>query len=213
MRQRHAGLFLEAHQEPKQGNDEGSTRRRHEKRPIHHYFLAKGREDIPICTGFTSSHQSHWSACLYTVIWERQKNTLASSKSYKDYHRNPPNLYSSKGKMSSSWCSKIYQANRWHNLPDKSCTLFLIVKRILHIHTLLTEKHKQKLFGYKNFYLSYYLCAKTHSRHCEDRKYHCINKFYKLSHIGLFPRWRKIFLSNGKLQEKFVFKILKFFLE
>lgn len=65
MRQRHAELFLEAHQEPKQGNDEGSTKRRHEKLPNHDYFLAKGREDIPICTGITSSHQSHGLTFLY----------------------------------------------------------------------------------------------------------------------------------------------------
>lgn len=123
-----------------------------------------------------------------------------------------PNLYCSKGKLSCSWCSKIYQANKWHNLLDRACTQFLKAKRILlHTDTLLTEKHKQKLFRYKNFYLSYYLCAKTYSRHCVDRKYHCINKFYKLSHTGLFSRWRKIFLSNGKLLEKFVFKILKLF--
>lgn len=70
-----------------------------------------------------------------TVIWERQRNTLASSISYNDYHRNPPHLSCSKAKLSCSWCSKIYQANRWHNLLDKSHTQFLIVKRILHTHT------------------------------------------------------------------------------
>lgn len=63
---------------------------------------------------------------------------------------------------------------------------------------LLPQKDKQKLFGYKNFYLSYYVCVKTYSRHHVDRKYRCINKFHKLSHIGLFSKWRKNIPVNWK---------------
>lgn len=126
----------------------------------------------------------------------------------------PPDLYWSKGKLSCSCCSKIYHNNEWHNLLDKAYTRFLKATRILLCtHTLLTEKYKQKLFGYKSFYLFYYLWAKTYSRHCVDRKCHCINKFYKVSHIGLFCRWRKMkfFLSNEILLEKLGFNIRALF--
>lgn len=120
----------------------------------------------------------------------------------------PPDLYCSKGKLPCSCCSEIYQDNEWHHLQDKSYTQFLKSARILlHTHTLLTEKYKQKLFGYKSFSLFYFWCAKTYSRHSVLRKYHCMHKFYKLSHVVLLSRWRKRFLSNGILLKTLIFNI------
>lgn len=57
--------FLEAYQEAKQGNDERPTKKDTQKLPNHYYFLANHREDIPICTGITSSHYSHWLTFLH----------------------------------------------------------------------------------------------------------------------------------------------------
>lgn len=102
-----------------------------------------------------------------------------------------PNLCCFKRKLSHSWGSKTCQANKCPNLPNRACTQFPEAERIPSSYTLLPQKDKQKLFGYKNFYLSYYVCVKTYSRHHVDRKYHCINKFHKLSHIGLFAKWKK----------------------
>lgn len=119
----------------------------------------------------------------------------------------PPDLYCSKGKLSCTAALRFTKITNDIIYKTKHTLSFSKLQGSFSTYTPLTEKYKQKLFGYKSFYLFSFLCAKTYSRHCVLRKYHCINKFYKLSHFVLFCTWRKIFLSKGLLLEKLVFNI------
>lgn len=100
-----------------------------------HSFFTKYRADAPTCTGTTTSHQPHWLTSLtkpIVVTWEMQRNALTKQKLewFPHKKKKTPNLYYLKRKLSHSWGSKIYQANKCPNLPDRARTQFPKAERI-----------------------------------------------------------------------------------